>query len=79
MTGLTFSSDGTRLIGVTNDRACVRVWALRLLRAGLRELGLDWDTPPYPLAAGDQPDRELLDIELIGCETLKKSAGKPAK
>ena len=45
---LTFSPDGTRLLGVTNDSFCVRVWDLRLIRRGLVELGLDWDAPAYP-------------------------------
>jgi WD40 repeat protein len=45
---LTFSPDGTLLIGVTNDSFCVRVWDLRKLRQALVELGLDWDALPYP-------------------------------
>jgi WD40 repeat protein len=44
-----FSPDGTRLLTVTNGRAGgIHVWDLRAIRAGLRELDLDWDAPAYP-------------------------------
>src|SRR5262249_18857272 len=53
-----FSPDGTRLvIGAKNG---LRVWDLRLIRAGLAELRLDWDAPPYPQArAGNVPPLEV--------------------
>ncbi len=66
---LTFNSDGTLLIGTTNDSACVRVWDLRKIRAGLKELDLDWDAPPYPPEpAASHP--VPLQIELIGQDKL---------
>ncbi|MBA4062319.1 MAG: hypothetical protein C0501_01170 [Isosphaera sp.] len=52
---LTFSPDGTLLLGATNDSFCVRAWDLRRVRAGLAELGLDWDAPAYPPAPPAEP------------------------
>jgi len=44
-----FTADGVRLVGVSDaTRADLRVWDLRLLRAGLAERGLDWDAAPLP-------------------------------
>jgi WD40 repeat protein len=43
----TFSPDGTKLI-VSGENGTVRVWDLRLMRRGLKALGLDWDASPYP-------------------------------
>src|SRR5262249_36984645 len=56
-----FTPDGTRLIGVQNTESAkgVCVWDLRLLRARLAELGLDWDALPYPPPAGNVPLRPL--------------------
>jgi serine/threonine protein kinase/WD40 repeat protein len=41
-----FSPDGSQLILEAKDG--LRVWDLRAVRAGLRELDLDWDSPPFP-------------------------------
>jgi hypothetical protein len=44
-----FTPDGTRLDTVSNGRESgIRVWDLRAIRRGLKELDLDWDTPDYP-------------------------------
>src|SRR5947209_19498292 len=51
-----FTPDGTRLVGLANTG--VVVWDLRRLRAGLAELGLDWDAPPYPPAPPAVPRSE---------------------
>lgn len=61
---LAFSPDGTRLIGTTTDSACVHVWDLRKIRAGLKDLGLDWNAPGYP-PERDAPRPEPLHIDLI--------------
>jgi serine/threonine protein kinase/WD40 repeat protein/tetratricopeptide (TPR) repeat protein len=45
-----FNRDATQLIGTDMDNLAIQVWDLRKLRAELRELGLDWDAPPYPPA-----------------------------
>jgi eukaryotic-like serine/threonine-protein kinase len=73
---LTFSPDGTQLIGTTEDSSCVRVWDLRKIRASLKELDLDWNAsayPPEPAAQRPQP----IHIELIGADKLIAPA-KPA-
>src|SRR5262249_13983757 len=50
---------------------------LRKLRAELSEVGLDWDSPPYPAAAGEQPIQvpqvqvhlgELEDAAVLGSQ-----------
>jgi serine/threonine protein kinase/tetratricopeptide (TPR) repeat protein/WD40 repeat protein len=52
-----FTPDGTRLITLGEDRA-VHVFDLAAIRRQLRELGLDWDLPPYrPGAAGSGDPR----------------------
>jgi len=67
LNALKFSHDGTRLIGTTTDSFCVRVWDLRKIRAGLAELGLDWDAPPYP-PEPVAPHAVPLQVELIWAE-----------
>jgi serine/threonine protein kinase/WD40 repeat protein len=54
-----FSRNGTQLISSNNDSQSIHVWDLRLLRAQLAELGLDWDLPPYPPALKGPPDVPL--------------------
>jgi hypothetical protein len=48
---LAFSPDGARL-AVSYGNGQVHPWDLRLLRARLAELRLDWDAPPYPQSEG---------------------------
>src|SRR5262249_58307272 len=44
--GISFSSDGTRLVTTcTNDSNVVHVWDLRAIRAELAKLDLDWSLP----------------------------------
>jgi hypothetical protein len=51
---LRFTPDGTRLVASTeSDR--LFVWDLRVIRARLARLGLDWNLPPYPPAGGSPP------------------------
>jgi hypothetical protein len=42
-TWVVVSPDGTKLAVTVFHNRCAHVWDLRLLRQGLRELGLDWD------------------------------------
>lgn len=46
-TPVAFSSDGTRLVAVTNRRA-VLLWDLRAIRTALRWVDLDLEAPPFP-------------------------------
>ena len=43
----TFSSDGSRLVLVTEQKPPVHVWDIRSVRRSLVALGLDWETPAY--------------------------------
>jgi serine/threonine protein kinase/WD40 repeat protein len=40
-----FTPDGSKLVVTAKDG--LRVWDLRLIRERLREIGLDWESPPY--------------------------------
>jgi hypothetical protein len=40
------------------------VWDLRLIREGLKELGLDWDEPPYP-PSPNPATRKLLRLTVV--------------
>lgn len=44
---LRFTPDSAKLVALQNDRG-LQVWDLRILRAELAAMGLDWDAPPYP-------------------------------
>src|SRR5262249_41186279 len=56
-----FSPDGARVVIQARDG--LRVWDLRRIRAGLAELGLDWDAPPYP-KADDAGKERLLEVTI---------------
>jgi WD40 repeat protein len=46
-----FSPDGSHLAAVGIHSQLLYIWDLRAIRAGLKELDLDWDQPSYPHAA----------------------------
>jgi serine/threonine protein kinase len=46
-----FSPDGTHLAAIGLQSQLLYLWDLRAIRAGLKELDLDWDQPAYPPAA----------------------------
>ena len=55
-----FSPDGTKLVISTNDDGGMEhIWDLRLLRAELAALDLDWAWPPLPAAESDHEQRLL--------------------
>ena len=74
LAALTFSRDGTLLLGPTNDGFCVRVWDLRKIRAGLVELGLDWAMPPYPPPGQAASSSLPLQVTLVGQNLLTDPA-----
>jgi WD40 repeat protein len=45
-TGLAFTSDGTRLVQMSNRAGIGCIWNLPLVRERLAEVKLDWDSPP---------------------------------
>jgi eukaryotic-like serine/threonine-protein kinase len=63
-----FTPDGTQLIALGMDSQALHVWDLRLIRRQLAEMGLDWDAPPYPEAAGAAT--EPLEVRVIGAELV---------
>jgi serine/threonine protein kinase/WD40 repeat protein/tetratricopeptide (TPR) repeat protein len=52
---LGFTPDGSRLLTVCDEDRNIHVWDLRAIRAGLAEMGLDWDAPRYPHAGQTAP------------------------
>jgi hypothetical protein len=69
---LFFSADGTRLVVPSNDSQTVHLWDLRMIRAGLVELGLDWEAPPYPDAPATSPPP--LEVRVIGAELAGRNS-----
>jgi WD40 repeat protein len=57
----TFSPDGTKLIVSCSESGTVRIWDLRLMRRGLKALGLDWAAKPYP---DEKPSRGNKSLEV---------------
>jgi serine/threonine protein kinase/WD40 repeat protein/tetratricopeptide (TPR) repeat protein len=43
-----FSPDGSQLVTDARSDGAFQVWDLREIRRQLKEMGLDWDRPPYP-------------------------------
>jgi serine/threonine protein kinase/WD40 repeat protein/Tfp pilus assembly protein PilF len=62
-----FTPDGAELLVRGEDTQDIHIWDLRLLRAQLAELGLDWDDPPLPPSAATPvvPAVEFAGADLI--------------
>jgi tetratricopeptide (TPR) repeat protein len=59
-----FSPDGSQLVvasTVSMEEGILRVLDLRLIRAQLKEMGLDWDLSPYP-TANEPPHYDLAEV-----------------
>ena len=56
MSWSTFSPDGSRLVGTTNEPPSAQVIDLRPIRRRLAEMGLDWDAPAFPEDDPARPD-----------------------
>jgi WD40 repeat protein len=76
---VTFSPDGTLLLGSTNDSFCVRVWDLRKIRAGLKELDLDWDAPAYAAAKAPAGGPGPLQVTVVGADKAAAEAARLAR
>jgi WD40 repeat protein len=65
---LSFTPDGGQLVVTSrNDQGIglVRIWDLRLIRAQLQEIGLDWDLSPYPPLRDVAPARPIqVEVDL---------------
>jgi tetratricopeptide (TPR) repeat protein len=65
---LGFTPDGAELLVRGEDTQAIHVWDLRLIRAQLADLGLDWDDPPLP------PESEKADVpptvEFVGADLV---------
>jgi len=66
-----FSPDGSRLVTYAGRRGAFHIWDLRLIRRQLKEMGLDWDLPPYPPPRTTSP--KTLHIKVLGAEPLPPS------
>jgi tetratricopeptide (TPR) repeat protein len=61
--GMSFTSDGTRLVTTNTDSNSIHVWDLRAIRQELAKLGLDWDLLPYP-PADPRADQKPLQVQV---------------
>ncbi len=67
----TFSPDGTLLLATGEETGAIYVFDLRRLRAGLVELGLDWNLLAYPPARPEDAKPALaprLQVDLIDAQ-----------
>ena len=65
---LAFSPDGSRLaVPIDNE---ILVWDLRLIRAQLAEMGLDWDAPPLPTPEPAESTPAPLRVHLEGIDWM---------
>jgi WD40 repeat protein len=69
---LGFHPGGTRLLATIDQD--IYVWDLLALRGELRQVGLDWNLPPYPRLGESPPDTPLV-IELLGPRWFKDAEG----
>ncbi len=60
----TFTPDGRRLVLTSDDMLRTYVWDLPALRSKLAELGLDWDTPAYPISPTSATMQPLLQVQV---------------
>jgi serine/threonine protein kinase/WD40 repeat protein len=44
-----YTPDGSQFITSTHEKCSVNIWDLRRIRAGLKLIDLDWDSPPFPV------------------------------
>jgi serine/threonine protein kinase/WD40 repeat protein/tetratricopeptide (TPR) repeat protein len=65
---LCFTPDGAELVVRGEDTQAIHVWDLRLIRAQLAELGLDWDDPPLP-PESKKPD-VAPTVEFVGADLV---------
>jgi WD40 repeat protein len=54
-----FTPDGSRLITSHSGGEALHIFDLRAIREQLQALKLDWDAPPFPPAAKDQPPLQV--------------------
>jgi serine/threonine protein kinase/WD40 repeat protein len=73
---IAFSANGG-LLAIATDHA-VLVWDLRLIRAQLAAMALDWDAPPIP-ATQTAPGRAQVRIRVEGADALAESTAGRAE
>jgi WD40 repeat protein len=66
-----FSADGGLLITFGSESRAIHLFDVRAIRAQLRELDLDWDAPPLPIAASSLP-ADPLEMDVVLSEHDKK-------
>jgi hypothetical protein len=62
-TPVCFSPDGTRLVAMGAREEALYVWDLRLIRAELKPIGLDWKWPDFKEEAPDTRGRFRLTVD----------------
>jgi serine/threonine protein kinase/WD40 repeat protein len=61
---LAFTPDAARLINSSDDGKAIHVWDLRLIRAQLAEMGLDWDAPAVVEPSQNESTTVMIPIKI---------------
>ena len=65
-TWMGFTPDGTQLITAAAYARTIHRWDLRAMRVELKEMGLDWDWPEFPLSSDEDKNPPALKLEVAG-------------
>ena len=68
---LGFTPDGTRLVAVYTYSQLVHVWDLRLIRARLNEIGLDWEWHPFPAVDRNGTAARPITVKVLAGDLAK--------
>jgi serine/threonine protein kinase/WD40 repeat protein len=70
---LGFTPDGTRLVAVYTASQLVHVWDLRMIRARLKEIGLDWEWDEFPAEDETAATAPPLTVKVVsGADVLTR-------
>jgi serine/threonine protein kinase/WD40 repeat protein len=76
---LFFTPDGARLAACDHGRGVLFVFDLRLIRAGLAELGLDWDDSVWPRFPPPRQGRRITNVDFDPGDLLPPKPAQPRK
>jgi eukaryotic-like serine/threonine-protein kinase len=68
-----FTPDGTRLVVVAGFASAIHVWDLRVIRARLKEMGLDWDWPEFPPPTAQSMTAATVTMEVVSADRARSA------
>ena len=74
-----FTPDGTRLVAVYTYSQLVHVWDLRLIRARLKEIGLDWEWREFPAVDKNGKAARPLTVKVLSGDLAKATLSPEQK